>query len=64
MIERLLSREELQALRALLVDNASSDPRVNALIMVSDREINTLNGLDTELTENDELALLPVAHGG
>ena len=40
------------------------DPRPNALIMVSGREISTLNGLDTMLTEEDELSLLPVAHGG
>jgi len=63
-IERLLSREGLQGLKALLVDSTSSDPRPNALILVSGREINALNGLDTELTEDDELALLPIVHGG
>lgn len=64
VIEQLLSREELQSLRALLMNGTSWDPRPNALIMVSGREINTLNGLDTELTQYDELALLPIAHGG
>jgi molybdopterin converting factor small subunit len=63
-IERLVSREGLGNLKSILIDSSSSDPRPNALIMVSGREINALKGLDTELAENDELALLPVAHGG
>ncbi len=63
-IERLVSQEGLGGLRSLLMNSASSDPRPNALIMVSGREINTLKGLDTELTVDDELTLLPVAHGG
>ena len=63
-IERIFARGEFEALRSLLIDSTTSDPRPNALIMVSGREINTLRGLETELTEGDELALLPVAHGG
>lgn len=64
VIDRLVSRSELRNLKSLLLDPAGSDPRRNALIMVSGREINTLCGLDTKLTESDEIALLPVAHGG
>ncbi len=63
-ITQLVSRKGFEDLRQLLLVEGSSDPRPNALIMVSGREINALKGLDTELTENDELALLPVAHGG
>lgn len=63
-IQRLVSREGFGNLKSLLMESASSDPRPNALIMVSGREINSLKGLDTELSENDELALLPIAHGG
>ena len=61
-IEELIRREDLRDLRTLLI--SSSDPRSNALILVSGREIGSLNGLETELKDNDELALLPVAHGG
>jgi molybdopterin converting factor small subunit len=32
--------------------------------MVSGREIGSLNGLETRVSSDDELALLPVAHGG
>jgi molybdopterin converting factor small subunit len=63
-IQRIVSLEGLKNLRSLLTDGASSDPRPNALIMVSGKEINSLKGLDTELSDNDELALLPIAHGG
>ncbi len=63
-ITQLVSRKEFEDLRQLLVEEGSSDPRPNALIMVSGREINTLKGLETELNDRDEVALLPVAHGG
>ncbi len=64
VVSQLISQDRYEALKQLLLDRETSDPRPNALIMVSGREINTLKGLDTELTETDELALLPVAHGG
>lgn len=63
-IERMLSRDEFVGLRSLLIDDPNLDPRPKALILVSGREINALKGLETELREEDELALLPVAHGG
>jgi molybdopterin converting factor small subunit len=34
------------------------------LILVNDREISVLNGLDTILTNEDEIVFIPVAHGG
>jgi molybdopterin converting factor small subunit len=64
IISQLVSQEPYASLRPLLLDSETTDPRPNALIMVSGREINTLNGLETKLTEKDELSLLPVAHGG
>jgi molybdopterin synthase sulfur carrier subunit len=64
VISRLVTQDGFESLKELLVDKETSDPRPNALIMLSGREINTLQGLETPLTENDELALLPVAHGG
>jgi molybdopterin converting factor small subunit len=64
VVSELVSQESYAGLRQLLLSSDSPDPRPNALIMVSGREINTLNGLETTLTENDELSLLPVSHGG
>lgn len=64
VIMQLVTQKEFQSLKQLLLESETADPRPNALIMVSGREINTLSGLETALTEEDELALLPVAHGG
>ena len=63
-ISHMVSQASFRDLKQLLVDDQTSDPRPNALIMVSGREISTLSGLDTTLAENDELSLLPVVHGG
>jgi molybdopterin converting factor small subunit len=63
-IDTLASNSSYKELTQLLIDTQTLDPRPNALIMVSGREINTLNGLDTPLLESDELSLLPVVHGG
>lgn len=63
-ISQLVAQKQYEELKQLLVDTETSDPRPNALIMISGREISSLKGLETELTEMDELVLLPVAHGG
>jgi len=64
VIDYLISQSGFNKLKPLLIDESTMDPRPNALIMVSGREINTLDGLDTIVTDEDELSLLPVAHGG
>ena len=64
LISKLVSEERFRNLKNLLLDAETTDPRPNALIMVSGREINALNGLETELKEHDEVAFLPIAHGG
>jgi len=64
LISKLVSEERFRKLKNLLLAAETADPRPNALIMVSGREINALNGLQTELKEHDEVAFLPIAHGG
>jgi molybdopterin converting factor small subunit len=63
-IAQLVSDPAYRTVKSLLFDEETTDPRPNALIMISGREIGTLNGLDTEVSENDEVSLLPIAHGG
>jgi len=63
-ITELASHPDYAGIKPLLFDAETTDPRPNALIMVSGHEIGTLNGLDTTLNESDELSLLPIAHGG
>ena len=64
VIAEITSRSDLRELKQLVLDGETRDPRPNALIMVSGREIGTLEGLDTKLKAGDELCLLPIAHGG
>jgi len=63
-ITELTSRPEYAGIKPLLFAGETTDPRPNALIMISGREIGTLGGLNTALNESDELSLLPIAHGG
>ena len=63
-IAEIASRPDFRELTQLVLDRETLDPRPNALIMVSGREIGTLRGLDTKLKASDELSLLPIAHGG
>lgn len=63
-ISEIASRADFRELKQLVFDGEKLDPRPNALIMVSGREIGTLDGLDTKLKASDELSLLPIAHGG
>jgi molybdopterin converting factor small subunit len=64
LVAQLVLGDRFEQLKELLLDSSTSDPRPNALILVSGREINSLNGLETVLHEGDEIALLPIAHGG
>jgi molybdopterin converting factor small subunit len=64
LISQLVSEDSSRRLKQLLLDDSTLDPRPNALILVSGREINTLDGVDTVLHDGDELAILPIAHGG
>jgi molybdopterin converting factor small subunit len=63
-ISELVSRPDYGELKKLIFEDESSDPRSNALILLGGREIGALAGLDTKLEPDDELSLLPVAHGG
>ena len=51
-------------LRRLLIDPELNDPRPNALILLNGREISALKGLETPVSDGDEITLIPVSHGG
>jgi molybdopterin converting factor small subunit len=46
--------------------NQQTDGNVKSvsLILVNDREISVLNGVDTLLADGDEVVFIPVVHGG
>jgi len=50
--------------RRLLIDPELNDPRPNALILLNGREISVLDGLETVVSDGDEITLIPVSHGG
>ena len=50
--------------KSLLIDSEINDVWLNALILVNGREISVLNGLETVVSDGDEIVLLPVSHGG
>ncbi len=64
LVNKLLNMIARPEFEACLIDADTKDPRPNALILVSGTEIGALNGVDTILRDEDEVVLLPVAHGG
>lgn len=47
-----------------LVGSEVDNVWLNALILVNGREISVLNGLETVVSDEDEIVFLPVSHGG
>ncbi|MEM3616330.1 MAG: MoaD/ThiS family protein [Candidatus Bathyarchaeia archaeon] len=56
--------EEFPKIERALIDPELGDPRPNTLIIVNDREISVLRGLETVLKDGDEVVFIPVSHGG
>lgn len=63
LIQKILL--DIPEIKTVIIDQQADGIIKNtALILVNDREINVLNGLDTLLTNEDEVVFIPVAHGG
>ena len=45
-------------------DSQSNSSVENALILVNGREISVLDGLETKISDGDEIVFVPVIHGG
>jgi len=63
VIQRIVERFPVEFGRAL-IDHELDDPRPNALIFLTGREISVLDGLETMVKDGDEIVLIPVSHGG
>jgi molybdopterin synthase sulfur carrier subunit len=57
-------QETPQLKTSLINQQPDGTMKTNALILVNDREISVLNGLDTKLDDGDEIVFVPVIHGG
>lgn len=59
-----LSDETPQLKSSLIEQQSDGSFKTNALILVNDKEISVLNGIETKLSEGDEIVFVPVVHGG
>jgi len=61
---KLVSTTYNRNIAALLFEDDKSSIRKDTLILVNDVEISVLQGDETMLSEGDEVALMPISHGG
>ena len=51
-------------IKEILISPQNNEFQLNSLVLVNGVEISVLNGLETELSDKDEVTLVPVIHGG
>jgi molybdopterin synthase sulfur carrier subunit len=63
LVQKLI--QDTPQIQSSIVDQQTDGTiKTNALILVNDREISVLNGLETKLSNGDEVVFVPVIHGG
>jgi len=62
IIQRLASSSE--DFRRSLIDPELGTPLPNAVILLNGKDISAFDGLETLVGDGDEIALIPVIHGG
>jgi len=63
VVQRLIESLPNKSKR-FMASSGLNDLWLNALILVNEKEISVLNGLETTVSDGDEIVLLPVSHGG
>jgi len=53
-----------QDLRRILIDPVLESPLPNSVILVNNRDISALRGLETPIMNGDKIVIIPVIHGG
>ena len=48
----------------ILIDPETNSPKPNSVILLNDKEIGVLKGLETEIQDGDKIVLIPIIHGG
>jgi len=61
---KIVLRKYDNSMTSLLFEEDKKSVRNDILILINDVDINILDGLKTLLSEDDEVALIPIAHGG
>jgi len=62
VIEKIV--EDIPRIKKRLININLKELETNALILLNEREISTLNGLETILKNGDEIIFIPISHGG
>ncbi|MCD6445367.1 MoaD/ThiS family protein [Candidatus Bathyarchaeota archaeon] len=62
VIDKLI--EEMPKLRKVLIDPELGSPKPNALILVNEKEISVLKGLETRIKDGDEIVIISILHAG
>lgn len=63
LLKKLAEMMEPHAKKALM-ESGLLNPESNMIIIVNGKEASALNGLDTEISADDEVVLIPISHGG
>lgn len=61
---RLILTTYSEKTKALLFEEDSKSVRNDILILINDVDMDVLEGVDTVLSEEDEVTFMPIAHGG
>jgi molybdopterin converting factor small subunit len=61
---RLILTTYGKKITTFLFEEDNESVRNDILILINDVDMNVLEGLDTVLSEEDEVTLMPIAHGG
>ena len=64
VIRRLCDKVSRPEFTQAIIDPSSGTVGPHIIILVNDRDISVLRGLETEIGSNDAVTLVPVAHGG
>ncbi|MEM4703700.1 MAG: MoaD/ThiS family protein [Candidatus Bathyarchaeia archaeon] len=62
LIEKIIHLQP--SLKQALIDQELGGPQTKVLVLVNDREISVLNGLETIVNDGDEVVFVPFVHGG
>ncbi len=64
LISALLKMVDNRQFQDFLVDQGTSDPRPNVIILLDEQDCNVLEGLKTKVENGTVVTIIPVAHGG
>jgi len=62
IIKRLVDSSE--DLKRVLIDPVLESPLPNSVILVNNKDISALRGLETPVMNGDKIVIIPVIHGG